>query len=559
MIAMLKPYDYQQRLIDEARKKLARAQKGVMLVSPAGSGKSIIIAEIARLTTKKGNRVLFMVHRKELINQMRQSFKQQDVNMKLCTLMTVRRVANRLGKLPKPQLIITDETHHSRAKSYRKVYDYYKDIPRLGFTATSWRMSHKGFTDIYDQIAMGPSVKWLIDHHHLAPFHYYAPKLSDLKEDELKANSTGDFTKNSIDDALGKTIFGDVYQKWLKFAKGQKTIIYCHSIEYSKRTAQQFQQHGINAVHVDSKTPSDQRDQIMADFKAGKIKVLCNVDLISEGFNVPDCSCSLLLRPTKSLVLFIQQSMRCMRYVPGKTATILDMVGNATRLKALPDDDFDWDSYFHGNYKKRDIAPLQCQYCFAQFNRREAKQYYVIGHKDGDEFKIERQIVGELDPSTKRLLEEQDKLGKVVECPECHKPAEISQLKPSKQKDKSNQNTSYTDLSTANGRLHWLASLSTKHVGDIAKVYDIFNARKQLGIPNSSGKQVHNPLFSTFSVIMYNNSTHTVSEKKLHRLADHLGKQYFYIHSQYAWANSHWKFEDHDKLNLTEQLNNDFY
>lgn len=559
-MTMYKLFDYQQKLVNEARQKLAHNDKGVMLISPAGSGKSVVIAEIARLTTEKGNRVLFMVHRKELIAQMTESFKQQDVDMSLCTLMTVRRVANRLKTLPKPSLIITDETHHSRAKSYRKVYDYYSDVPRLGFTASPWRMNHKGFTDIYDDYVEGPTVQWLIKHNHLAPFHYYSPVLTDFKSDKLKTNSTGDFTENSIDEALGKTIFGDVYQKWQKYAEGQKTIIYCHSIEYSKSVADYFTKQGIKAVHVDSKTPSAERDQIMQDFKDGKILVLCNVDLISEGFNVPDCSCSLLMRPTKSLVIFIQQSMRCMRYVPGKIATILDMVGNAIRLGTIPNDDIDWDDYFHGSYKKKQdpkTIPATCPHCFGIFNRKDAEVRCAKVHQDKDKLKVDRLLTNQPQWALDKL-KETGELGKIIICPLCHQVAELTQIKPREDR-KEQQDAEYIDIGSEQNHSKWLAQLSTSHTRSITRIYDIFTARKELGIPNSSGKQVNNPLFSTFSVLMHKSSKHTISEKKLHQLADHLEKDYAYVHSQYAWASNHWHFEDHDQLDLTTQLSKDFY
>ncbi|GAF37606.1 DNA helicase, phage-associated [Lentilactobacillus farraginis DSM 18382 = JCM 14108] len=115
-----KLFDYQQRLVDETRQKLAEGNHGVLIVSPPGSGKSVIIAEIARLTVAKGGQVMFFVHRQELVNQITQSFQKQDVDLMHCTIMTVGKVANRLDHLPKPNLIICDESQHSRAKTYLK-------------------------------------------------------------------------------------------------------------------------------------------------------------------------------------------------------------------------------------------------------------------------------------------------------------------------------------------------------------------------------------------------------------------------------------------------------
>lgn len=360
-------YDYQTELVTKARKSLATGNKGVLIQSPPGSGKSVVIAEIARLTTDKGNRVMFLVHRKELVEQITETFKANEVNLDLCTIMTVTKVANRLTLLPKPNLIITDETHHSRAKTYRNIYDYYSDVPRLGFTATPWRMSGKGFEDIYSEMVEGKSVKWLIENNRLAPYEYYSIPEADIGK--LQKSSTGDYTNKSIEKALKSTIFGDVVENYVKVASGQKTILYAHSIEYSKKFADEFKGAGIKAVHVDSKTPSANRDEIMNDFRNGKIKVLCNVDLISEGFDVPDCTCVIMARPTDSLVLYLQQSMRCMRYQPNKTATIIDHVANYTR-HFLPDTDRTWN--LKGFEKKRkkqqrnenEIAIKECPNCF---------------------------------------------------------------------------------------------------------------------------------------------------------------------------------------------------
>lgn len=364
---MFKLYDYQQNLVDQARNELAKGHKSVLLTSPAGSGKSVVIAEIARLTTAKGGRVMFTVHRQELVSQIIQTFKANGVNLDLCTIMTVGKIKNRMDHLPKPNLIITDETHHSKAKTYQQIYEFYADVPRLGFTASPWRMNGAGFEDVYETMVEGPTVEWLIANNKLAPYTYYSVKL--VNDQKLKKSSTGDYTNKSIDDAIGKTIFGDVVKTYQDKVNGQKTIIYAHDIEYSKMTAQAFRDAGIEAVHCDSKTPKGERNRIMYNFKAGKIKVLCNVDLISEGFDVPDCSCVIMLRPTQSLVLFIQQSMRCMRYQPDKQATIIDHVANYKRF-GMPDTPREWSltGWKKNKKKKSDSSgpPIKtCNHCFA--------------------------------------------------------------------------------------------------------------------------------------------------------------------------------------------------
>lgn len=323
-----------------------------------------MIAEIARLAVNKGGKVLFMVHRKELAEQITNSFRQQEVDLKRCTIMTVGRIVHRLDVLPKPTLIICDETHHSLANTYRKIYDYYSDVPRLGFSATPWRMNGKGLHDVYETMILGPKIDWLIKNNYLAPFEYYSVKL--INNDKLKKSSTGDYTSKSIDEAVGRTIFGDVVKTYQTKTPGQQAIVYAHSVEFSKAVAEAFKSAGIKAVHADGKTPAGERERIMTQFKAGEIKVLCNVDLISEGFDVPDCSVVIMLRPTESLVLYIQQSMRSMRYKANKKATVIDHVGNYLRF-GLPDDEHKWT--LADREKKRqhtsDAPAIRtCEFCY---------------------------------------------------------------------------------------------------------------------------------------------------------------------------------------------------
>lgn len=332
-------YDYQQHLVDKARLSLSKGSKGVLIVAPPGSGKSIVIAEIARLATQKNGHVLFFVHRQELVNQIRESFEKQSVDMKHTTIMTVGKVVNRLGKLPKPTLIICDESQHSKAKTYMKIFNYYNDIPRLGFSGSPWRMSREGFDDVYNDMVIGPDVEWLIKNHRLAPYKYYS--VTTFDDAKLKKSSTGDYTNNSITEAMKPNLYGDIVKTWKEKASGKRTIVYAHDIEHSKKIAKAFKDAGIPAMHADSKTPKIERDCIMSKFRSGAITVLCNVSLVDEGFSVNECECCIVARPTKSLVFNIQASMRCMRYVPGKIGIIIDHAANYTRF-GLPNTPRQW-------------------------------------------------------------------------------------------------------------------------------------------------------------------------------------------------------------------------
>jgi len=359
--------------VNQARSELANGEKSVLIVSPAGSGKSIVIGDIAKRATDKKGWVLFLVHRKELIEQITETFQESSVDMARTTIMTVTRVKNRLGSLPTPTLIITDETHHSLAKTYQEIYDYYPDVPKLGFTATPWRLSGEGFEKVYSAMVEGPQVQWLIDNHYLADFDYYAPKLIDSQK--LSTSSTGDYSSESITKSLERKAFGDCVKHYQKLAGGKQAILYAHSVEASQRLAAEFNLNGITAAHADAKTPKTEREKIMSDFKTGKITILCNVDLISEGFNVPECGVVILMRPTASLVLYIQQSMRGMRFRPGKRAIIIDHVGNIERF-APPNAERNWSLTGRPKRKGKQREPeldkyTTCEVCSCVFLKED--------------------------------------------------------------------------------------------------------------------------------------------------------------------------------------------
>ncbi|WP_419791392.1 DEAD/DEAH box helicase [Staphylococcus chromogenes] len=358
--------DYQHELLDGIHQSMANDNKRIMVQSPAGSGKSVTMSEIARRATAKGNRVLFCVHRIELVNQIKQTFIANDVDMDLCHVGMVQTIRNRVkrGKEPTPEIILVDEAHHSLAKTYVDIFESFPDAYIYGFTATPWRMNAKGFTGLFDELIPGKTVEWLIENERLAPFKYYSVNLID--DEKLKHASTGDYKNDSIDKAMKPTIYGDVVENYRKFADGKKTIIYTHNVESSKRVAEKFNQLGYAALQVDGKTPKDKRHGAMELFRKGEVKILVNAELYGEGVDVPDCQCVILLRPTESLTLFIQQTMRAMRYQPNKTAIIIDHVGNYMRY-GLPNTEHDWEVHFKGRKKKRSkentVMAKECPNC----------------------------------------------------------------------------------------------------------------------------------------------------------------------------------------------------
>ena len=362
--------EYQETLVKKVHDSFRNGVKSACIVLPCGGGKSVIMAEIARLTTAKNNRVLFLVHRIELCEQIERTFKAWGVDMSFVSVMMVQTACRRLKQIPCPNLIITDETQHSKSNSYQAIYSFFPKAYRLGLTATPCRLDGSGLGDIYEILIEGVSAKWLIENSYLSPYTYYAPTVSDLSGIKIQH---GDFEVKSAEKVLfNRTVFGNVISHYRRLADGQQAICYCVSVRHSEAMAEEFRNNGILAVHIDSTTPKAERQHITDDFRNGKIKILCNVDIISEGYDVPDCSCVILLRPTKSLTLFIQQAMRSMRYKPGKSAIIIDHVGNYSRF-GMPDAERKWSlqSKPKKTRKKAENLPeikvLQCPDCFYTF------------------------------------------------------------------------------------------------------------------------------------------------------------------------------------------------
>lgn len=361
--------EYQIDLIDKVRNSYKRHKKAPCIVLPCGGGKSVIVAEMAKRTTDNGKRVLFIVHRKELCDQIRNTFSRWGVDMELCEIGMVQTVCRHLDEMPAPSLIITDENHHSKANSYMKIYKTFPNAYRIGVTATPVRLDGSGLKDVNDDLIIGVSAKWLIENKFLAPYEYYAPSVVDLTGIKTVR---GEFSASEVEKMMiEKAVFGDVISYYNRLAKDKQAICYCTTIKHSLAMEQAFNNAGINARHIDGTTPKEERDKIIEMFRNGQIDILCNVDLISEGFDVPDCECAILLRPTQSLTLYIQQSMRCMRYKPNKRAVIIDHVGNYVRF-GLPDADRQWS--LEGKKKKskdraadKEEAIQNCPKCFQVF------------------------------------------------------------------------------------------------------------------------------------------------------------------------------------------------
>lgn len=321
--------DYQKELYEKTVLAMREGHRRIMVVAPCGAGKSYVFAEMARRTAGE---TLILVHRNELKQQHIELLDSLGITARVETYQTEYR---RLGQHPTPRLLIVDEGHLSRSNTWQKVIEYY-DTWTVAFSATPTRMDGKPLGDIFEVLVEGVSVRWLIEHKRLAPYEYYAPTLVDTSGLRTVA---GDYVVSDLEQLMNeRAIYGNVIESYFRIAPGERSICYCVSVKHAQETAQAFNAAGIRAEHLSSGTPARERRRIMESFRAGNIRVLCNCTLLSEGISIDEVSCVMLLRPTESVALGIQQMMRCMRYIPGKVAKIIDFTANYTRI-GLPDDD----------------------------------------------------------------------------------------------------------------------------------------------------------------------------------------------------------------------------
>lgn len=359
---------YQQDLFDKTTKAFKQGYRRVLVESPCGSGKTVLLTKMAAMAQENGKTVWFILPRQEIMEQTFETFERCGVPLKTVHIGMIISMANHIDELPPPDFIIYDECHISVSNTYNKISNTFPKAFIVGATASPCRTDNRPLGDLYETIINGVTVRWLIDNHFLAPFDYYSVPLTDLSS----AESEGDYdTQKASELLMTPAIYGDVINNWKKFAPDMQTVVYCCSVKHSRKTAEIFNDAGIKAIHFDGTTPKNERKRIVEDFRNGKYKVLVNCDLVSMGFDMPDIGCVMMLRPTGSASLYIQQSGRALRYKPNKTAIIIDMVGNYTRFQ-LPDEPYEWS--LSSPVKKRKefnddgtLTIRQCSNCFKCF------------------------------------------------------------------------------------------------------------------------------------------------------------------------------------------------
>ena len=336
------------------------------------------MAEIARRTTANNKRVMFLIHRKEVLQQAVRTFDKQDVDPNLLTSGMVQTLTRRVDKLPTPDVILVDEAHHALAKSYQRILKQFSEAIVLLFTATPHRTGRVQLDRIADDIIVGQSIHELTEKGFLAPFRYFQPP-GDFDSSLLKRGSTGDFTNDSMQQAMSTKIFGHIVKQYKRIAPGMQAVVYTYSIDSAIKIAAEFNSEGISAAEVDGTTPKEKRAVAVRKFRDQEIKILVNVNLFTEGVDLPNVDCVIMARPTASLALYLQFSMRCLNPRPGKTAIIIDHANNFKSF-GYPDDDRDWKQAIKSGKQKSKtllkdpgMSIVTCDYCFAVVKASEVK------------------------------------------------------------------------------------------------------------------------------------------------------------------------------------------
>jgi superfamily II DNA or RNA helicase len=394
---------YQTQLITDIRIQYQLGHKSVLAVLPTGGGKTVCFSYIAEQAAKKGNRVLVLAHRQELLDQASRAIPEphgiiaanraMDLSHAV-QVASVQTVARRLHLLPRDffQLLVVDEAHHTTAGTWAKVIEHFSQSKLLGVTATPIRGDGRGLGEHYQAMVEGPTAQQLTDDGFLAAAKVLAPPGFDSAGLRKRM---GDFDTREAEHRIG-TIMGDCLSHYRKHLNGQTAIAFCCSVAHAEAVARLFMGAGIPAASIDGSMTSEQRRDLLQALGTGRIRVLTSCALIGEGVDVPSVGGCILLRPTASTSLHLQMIGRCLRPSPGKAAAVvLDHVGNTLRLgHHLEPRDWTLDGLAKRDREKAPSVKV-CPQCFAAM-ASQAKQCGECGHQFAPEARELQQVEGEL-------------------------------------------------------------------------------------------------------------------------------------------------------------------
>lgn len=327
---------YQQQAKDKIYAAMSEYRR-VMFQFPTGAGKTVVFSDIAKDFVANDKKVLTLAHRIELVEQAHSKFSKFGFGSEVGVIKAgylpkfyakvqiamVQTLVRRERMLSNADfdLIIIDEAHHATAGSYKKICESYPNARILGVTATPIRTNGSGFEDSFDKLVKGASVSELIKDGYLAkPKVFASPMRFDLN---AVKKTGGDYNNAALREVVEENVtYGDLVSTWKKRALGKRTVVFAVNIDHSESIVRAYQAAGINAAHIDGKTPENERSRILSRFAKGEIPILSNVGIVTEGFDVPEIECIQDVRPTASLGLYLQIGGRGMRPAAGKDSMI---------------------------------------------------------------------------------------------------------------------------------------------------------------------------------------------------------------------------------------------
>ncbi len=413
---------YQHALLDGARQAFREGERAVLLQLPTGGGKTVSGSHMIGGSSRKGKVCWWLCHRRELLGQTSKTFAamgiphgiiaggQSSDPAKMVQIGSIQTVARRLDALHPPDVIIFDECHHLGAAQWQQVFDAFPRAKIVGLSATPWRLDGKGLGRWFGTMVNGPTVAELMEAGALSRYRLFAPSQIDTSQVKIQA---GDFKRDQLAGIMDKpSITGDAVQHYRRLAAGKRAVAFAVNIEHSQHIVAQFAAAGVAAEHVDGGMDSGSRDAAIARFVRGETLVLSNCELFGEGFDVPAIEAVILLRPTKSLSLYLQQVGRALRPAPGKAeAIILDHAGNSL-VHGLPDDDREWsleDRQKRKAGEKATVAIKSCPECFRV--HRPAPTCPACGHAyvaAAREIEQRDGVLQEIDPTVLRAARKQE-------------------------------------------------------------------------------------------------------------------------------------------------------
>lgn len=362
----IKLFDYQEDMKERIEKAL-RLHRSVMAQMPTGTGKTYLLTAVidSFVSNNPMEKVWIVAHRRELVSQIDETvrkFHSYSASNTSSLLSSVKAVSIQwLSKHydeieEEPGMIVIDEAHHALAKTYKEMWERFPKAKFLGLTATPCRLNGKGFTDLFDVLVQSWGVPEFISKGRLATYDFVSIK-SDGATQQLidslqKRGADGDYQNKEMDRLLNKKpSIERLYRSLEEYAKDRKGIVYAINISHAQKITKLYQEHGVKAIAIDSKTPAMERQQDIEAFKKGDIQVLVNVDIFSEGFDCPDVEFVQLARPTLSLAKYLQMVGRGLRVAKGKkNCVIIDNVG-LYRVFELPSQVWNWNAMFEGKLK----------------------------------------------------------------------------------------------------------------------------------------------------------------------------------------------------------------